>query len=197
MAGEDTSVVIQGLIERLRAGDESARTELLTCSNDRFMELARKMFRGFPRLERWVESDDVAQGAVFRIERALREVELKTARDFFRLAATQIRRELIDLKRKYYGPLGPGTNQSSHADAVASALAPTSDPINLAGWGEFHSAVDSLGDGDRELFDLLWYHGLTQAEVARLEGVSERTVSSRWLLAKVHLHDALGGLLPF
>jgi RNA polymerase sigma factor (sigma-70 family) len=207
VARDDTSTVIQGWIDRLRDGDESARAELLSCASDRLVRLARKMLKGYPGVARWEQGDDVAQNAVLRLDGALRAITLPTARDFFRLAAAQVRRELIDLARRYYGPQGLGTHHSSQAehegssaDDVAMALSPpdtTSDPGKLAAWSEFHRAVDSLGEADRELFDLLWYQGLIQAEVARILGVTERTVSSRWLLAKVHLSDALGGHLPF
>jgi RNA polymerase sigma-70 factor (ECF subfamily) len=85
------------------------------------------------------------------------------------------------------------------ADGAAPAAATpvtTHDPGRLAAWAEFHAAVAALGEADRELFDLLWYQGLTQAEAATLLGVSERTVNSRWLAARVRLSDALGGQLP-
>ena len=79
---------------------------------------------------------------------------------------------------------------------AASVPDTTYDPGRLAAWAEFHRAVDSLGEADRELFDLLWYQGLTQAEAAAVLGVTERTVNSRWLAARVRLSDSLGGQLP-
>jgi RNA polymerase sigma-70 factor (ECF subfamily) len=80
---------------------------------------------------------------------------------------------------------------------MAAAVPETTyDPGRLAAWAEFHAAVADLGEADRELFDLLWYQGLTQAEAAALLGVTERTVHSRWLAARVRLGDALGGQLP-
>jgi RNA polymerase sigma-70 factor (ECF subfamily) len=72
----------------------------------------------------------------------------------------------------------------------------TNDPCKLAAWGDFHQAVASLGEEDRELFDLLWYQGLTQRATAGILGVSERTIYNRWLLAKERLGGSLGGHLP-
>ena len=54
----------------------------------------------------------------------------------------------------------------------------------------------SLEDEDREIFDLLWYQGLTQVEAARILGLSERQVNRRWMAARLRLADALGGQLP-
>jgi RNA polymerase sigma factor (sigma-70 family) len=146
----------------------------------------------------------VAQNALIRLDRALRAVAPPTARDFFRLAAAQIRRELIDMARHYYGPRGPGAHHSSQTDRVGSAGSEpvpatpdtTYDPTRLAACADFHGAVETLGKDDRELFDLLWYQGVSQAEAATLVGVSERTINSRWLAARVRLNDALGGQLP-
>jgi DNA-directed RNA polymerase specialized sigma24 family protein len=53
-----------------------------------------------------------------------------------------------------------------------------------------------LEEAGRELFELLWYKGLTQAEAAALLGVSERTDNSRRLAARVRLGDSLDGQLP-
>ena len=66
----------------------------------------------------------------------------------------------------------------------------------MAAWTEFHRQIDRLPDEEREIFDLLWYQGLSQAEAASLLKVSERTVKRRWQSACLKLHRALGGELP-
>lgn len=205
MGHEDHTTVIQGCIDRLRGGDESARAALLDCTADRLARMARKMLKGYPGVARWEQGDDVAQNALIRLDRALRAVAPPTARDFFRLAAAQVRRELIDLARHYQGPRGLGAHHATRAGCGGSADGAaedvespdtTYDPGRLAAWAEFHAAVAALGEADRELFDLLWYQGLTQAEAAAVLGVTERTVNSRWLAARVRMRDSLGGQLP-
>jgi RNA polymerase sigma-70 factor (ECF subfamily) len=200
----DQTSVIEGWVDRLRGGDETARAELLGCAAQRLTRLAGKMLKSYPSVARWEETDDVVQNALVRLDRALKEVTPRSARDFFRLAAAMIRRELIDLARHYSGPRGMGAHHASRAGhetsgdggAVLAAAETTFDPVRLAAWAEFHAAIESLGEADRELFDLLWYQGLTQAEAATILNVTERTVNSRWLAARVRLSDALGGQLP-
>jgi RNA polymerase sigma-70 factor (ECF subfamily) len=51
--------------------------------------------------------------------------------------------------------------------------------------------VDRLPDDERETFQLIWYQGLTQAEVAALVDVSLRTVKRRWQSARLHLSALL------
>ncbi len=48
----------------------------------------------------------------------------------------------------------------------------------------------------REVFGLIWYHGLTQREAAAVLDVSERTVRGRWQEARLAMRRALGGQLP-
>jgi RNA polymerase sigma-70 factor (ECF subfamily) len=195
---------IQGWIERLKAGDESARKELLACACARLERLTRKMLRSYPRVRRWEQTDDVFQNASLRLYRALAEVRPAGVVEFFRLAALNIRRELLDLAKHYYGPRGAGAHHASLAGGEESGEGPAAceradtqdDPARLAAWTEFHTQVDALPAEEREVFDLLWYQELTQAEAANLLGVSERTVKRRWQSARLQLFRALGGALP-
>src|SRR5438309_5370437 len=103
----------QTWIDRLQAGDLNARDELLGHACERLRRLTRKMLKGFARVKRWELTDDVLQNAMLRLWTALGQVTPRTARDLYTLAALQIRRELIDLARQYYGPRGMGANQAS------------------------------------------------------------------------------------
>jgi RNA polymerase sigma factor (sigma-70 family) len=53
-------------------------------------------------------------------------------------------------------------------------------------------SVQRLPQTEREVFDLLWYEGLTQAEAALVLGVTERTIKNRWRSAKLGLQRLLG-----
>jgi RNA polymerase sigma-70 factor (ECF subfamily) len=128
-----------------------------------------------------------------------------TARDFFRLAALHIRRELLDLARHYYGPQGAGAHHTSHTGSPTESSRPpaatdpsdvTHEPVRLAAWSAFHEQVAALPDEERETFDLLWYQGLTQAEAADLLHLNVRTINRRWLSARMRLQDALQGEAP-
>jgi RNA polymerase sigma-70 factor (ECF subfamily) len=53
-----------------------------------------------------------------------------------------------------------------------------------------------MPEAEREVFDLLWYQGMTQEEAADLLGLSLSTVRRRWQAARLRLYEALGGELP-
>ena len=203
-----SSTEIQRRLDRLRAGDASALDELLRIACERLVRLSRKMLRGYPALHSWEQTDDVFQNAAVRICRALETVKPESVRSFMNLAAVQIRRELIDLARHYHGPEGPGHHvvafdgpagsggASGAGTRAVEAADHSSDPARLAAWTEFHDRVGELPDPEREVFDLLWYQGLSQAEAAALLGVTDRVVKYRWRLARLGLHKLLGGRLP-
>jgi len=198
------SVLIQGWIDRLRAGDEAARAELLRCSCDRLVELTRRMLRRYQRIRRWEDTDDVVQNVALRLYRTLESVTPRSTLDFLRLASLNIRRELLDLSKHYYGPQGLGTLHASNPDDRSASASPggvdpadlTQEPSRLDAWAEFHRQVDALPDEQREVFDLIWYQALTRAEAAELLGVSERTLMRRWQAARLAIFDALDGQLP-
>jgi RNA polymerase sigma factor (sigma-70 family) len=197
-----SSTTIGVLIQRLGAGDGAAHEAILACSRDRLAALTHQMLKGYPGVARWEATDDVLQNAMLRLDRALRAVPPRTTLDFLRLASTQIRRELIDLARRYAGPEGLGANHESRdigGDRLPEGAGPSSDthdPERLATWSEFHEAIDRLDADQGELFDLLWYQGLTQPEAAAVLGCSERTVHRRWVAARLRLAEALGGRFP-
>jgi RNA polymerase sigma-70 factor (ECF subfamily) len=184
-------------IDRLRAGDARARDELLTCASERLRRLTRKMLRDYPGVRQFEETDDVFQNAAVRLHRALCEAAPASGRDFIRLAAAQIRRELIDLARHYRsqaaGPLPAGGETDGPPGDPPET---TQDPGRLADWGEFHCQIAALPDEEREVFDLLWYQGLSQAEAAAVIQVSLKTLKRRWQAARRQLYRALDGKLP-
>jgi RNA polymerase sigma-70 factor (ECF subfamily) len=198
------STEIQLRLDRLRAGDEAARGELLEIAYERLSRLARKMLRSYPGVGRWEQTDDVVQNAALRLWQCLDAVKPASARSFINLAAVQVRRELIDLARHYDGPHGPGRHHAGQGGPHDSGGPPgppdpgtdTDDPARLADWTEFHDQVEALPGEEREIFDLLWYQGLPQAEAAALLGVTERVVRYRWRAARLELHERLGGRSP-
>jgi RNA polymerase sigma-70 factor (ECF subfamily) len=204
MADAPTSL-LQSLLLRVNAGDPAARAQLLEHTRGRLVRLAHTMLRDFPRVRRWEETDDVLQNALLRLLQGLERVAPATVADYFRLATRQLRRELLDLVRHYYGPHGLGAHHSSQAPGGTSGDSPgpvpeaadtTQDPGRLAAWAEFHERVAALAEPEREVFELLWYHGLTQAEAAEVLQVSVPTVKRRWLAARLDLQEALRGEPP-
>jgi RNA polymerase sigma factor (sigma-70 family) len=188
---------LQDWLDRMRAGDAAAGDELFRRVSGRLDQLARKMLRRFPGVARWEQTGDILQQAIPRLLRALETVRPDSVRAFFGLAAEQMRRTLIDLARHYQGPQGAAANYATPQAGGSDHLPDEADtPAALGRWSAFHEAAAALPDEEREVFGLLFYHGLTQAEVAGVLQISDRTVRRQWHSACVRLREALHGDFP-
>ncbi len=201
MTSDSQVLRVQGLLDRHGKGENSARDELMALAFDDLERLSRVMLRRYPGVHRWEGTDDIMQGASFRLFQALAEVKPPTPADFYRLAAAQIRRELIDLARRYAGPQGLGARHETHHPARGSHIIDrvpdeSRDPAELAEWSAFHQQAEALPEPLRTVFDLIYYQGLSQEEAAEALGSSARTVRRQWQSARIALHDAVGGRLP-
>ena len=178
--------MMQQLLPQAVAGDAAAIDALLRHCGDRLTLLTRRMLGDFQRVRRWAETDDVLQSALLRLVSALRSVKPQTPREFLGLAALQIRRELLDLARRFYGPEGVGANHDSRDqnDSASEKSDVRHEPSSLAQWTELHEQIGALPDEEREVVGLLFYQAISQAEAAEVLNVSVRTVQRRW-------HDAL------
>jgi RNA polymerase sigma-70 factor (ECF subfamily) len=189
-------------LRRAGDGDPSAVDALFGRTAERLRLLARRMLRRFPGVRRWAETDDVLQNALVRMLSALRAVKPESVRDYLALANLQIRRELIDLARRFHGPEGIGANHDSHPDDDAHPprlqQAPDAhhDPASLVQWSELHEHIGALPDEEREIVELLFYQGMSQAEAAEVLDVSVRTIQRRWHAALVALHEVWHRCVP-
>jgi RNA polymerase sigma-70 factor (ECF subfamily) len=187
-------------VERIRAGDLSAREEMLRATYDRLERLARKMLRRYPSVGRWEQTGDLLHNAVPRLLRALGEVEPTSVRDFFGLAAEQMRRELLDLARYHQTRRMHGLSHAAvphRSDSGAAVPDPpdaAEDPEELEKWCAFHEAVERLPVQEREVVGLIYYHGWTQAEAAEHLHMSKRNVQRQWSAAMLKLHALLKDL---
>jgi len=182
---------LRALLDRSRAGDRSAREALSQSVYRRLEQLARQMLRRFPAVRFHEETGDVLNAAMIRFLKALDDVSIHDARHFYALAAEQIRRELLDLARRYR--LRDAANLPLDNAAVTGDFV---NPDDLDRWGAFHDAVTELPDHERDVFAPIFYHDLPQRDLAEAMGVHPKTVQRRYRAACVRLYERLGGKLP-
>jgi RNA polymerase sigma-70 factor (ECF subfamily) len=183
----DRSTVLQGVLDRLKAGDEDARQELLGHAYGRLRVLARRKLSKFERRE---ETDVVLHEAVLRLEAALKKVQPDTLAQFFALASKHMRYVLLDLKGgRTHQPLAADVADAGPADSGPgpATAAERRDLLDL-----LHRRVESLSEDLRQVVDLLYYQGLQQGEAAQVLGVTERHVRRLWRNARLELREALG-----
>lgn len=196
-AGDTTR--ISGWLERHRNGDESAKAEIIAHSCERLRVLTSKMMKAnFSRLARWEQTDDVLQNSLTQLHRSLKDLKPESVAQFMGLAATQIRRNLINLVRHHFGPEGAARK---HCSDIANTDVPrkidiqparSGEPETPEQWEAFLEAFERLPQEERELIDLIHLQGMTQVEAAETLGISDRTIRRRFLSAKASLKEAMG-----
>jgi RNA polymerase sigma-70 factor (ECF subfamily) len=197
----DTTRFVQACIVRLNRGDEAerkaSRDDLITAASGRLRHMAGQMLRDYPNVA--VESGDLLAEAYLRLERALQAPgvleRMQTAADFFRLAACQIRRELLDLATAAQRRLVTLADEATSATGPRRAD-PAHGPATLARRAEFFRAIDQLPEEERTAFELIWVQGLTKVEAAAALGVSEAAIRRRLLKAQTRLYDLFDGEPP-
>ena len=191
MGLENGTAKIQDLLHQLADGNEFARDEIVLVAAERLRKLTAAMLQGYPRLKRWEQTDDVFQTAVLKLHRSLLQVQPASPEHFFNLAATQVRRTLIDLCRNHFGPAGAAAKHQSRAGVDESDNIYSARPESLAAWTNFHEQVEQLPQDERDVFELLWYAGLRQEDAATCLQTSVPTIKRRWRRAKMRLYDAV------
>lgn len=178
-------------LQRLNAGEPAAHADLWDLVNERLTVLSRKIKRrDFAPVDRWAQTDDIAQNARLRLMRALQEAVPQNVRDFYGLANLQIRRELLDTIRQMRGRNGDRNAPVPLVDGQDEGN-DSLDSHELLVWQEFHEAVQVLPAPEREAFELWWYQGLTHDEIADVIGVDKSTVKRRCRSARSSLAQVL------
>jgi RNA polymerase sigma factor (sigma-70 family) len=195
---QDSTQELQALLDRLRQGDKAARREFLELVCGRLRRLAATILYGsFSSLQARHDVDSVVHETWLRLMQALDKADPPTVADFFRLAAHKIRQVLLDMadrqrridQRETF--LSRGDSQHAGHNTPVSE---TYDGARLAQWTEFHNKVGRLEESERSVFEMHYYLGLPQAEIAKMLNLHPRKVSYLWIAATEKLADELAQL---
>lgn len=121
-------------------------------------------------------------------------LQIDDRRHFLAYAAKTMRHLIVDLAREHLAQRRGGDQERVTLDTQASAALPAAQPDEqvLA----VHDALQRLAALDAEaaeVVELRYFAGYTEAEIAELHGVSDRTVRRRWDRARAWLEVELGG----
>jgi len=153
------------------------------------------------KLKRWITSDDVKQEVLLRMVRAIRDVEIVDEAHFVHLVLLQLRRSLIDFHRNLYGPNGWATRMKSDPNAAKMNKATAENltrtlilagaPISVEEWIDFHESVELLSDDEKAVFEMFFYGGYKEDEIAHLLKCSGRTVRRLWKSSREKLQKRI------
>jgi RNA polymerase sigma factor (TIGR02999 family) len=117
-------------------------------------------------------------------------VDWKSRSHFYGVAATMMRRILIDYARIRHGQKRGGAEEILPLENALTIAAGETDVDLLA----LDEALNRLSGKDRQMakiVELRFFSGLDVLETAEVLGVSESTVKRNWAIAKAWLHREL------
>jgi RNA polymerase sigma factor (TIGR02999 family) len=122
-----------------------------------------------------------------------REVDWQNRGHFFALAATLIRRILVDDARRQLRLKRGGGDVAEELDDM---LVAPDDPVDVVDAIDLDRALQKLEELDPNLVkivDLRFFAGLTLEETAAALGISTATVKREWAIGRAFLHMELSG----
>ncbi|MDX1963262.1 MAG: sigma-70 family RNA polymerase sigma factor [Pirellulales bacterium] len=162
--------------------------------------MAQRLLWQFPALQAHAEADDIAQQATLRLLHALEEIMPRTVAEYCGLVILQIRRELLDQMRHYFGQEGAGRREvraiavgaeTDGQNTIYNQLGTRDAELQDGFWQDVHATIDNLPTAERQAFELIWYQELTQAAAAEVMRVSERQLKRYWQSARQKMAFAL------
>lgn len=159
--------------------------------------MAHRMLGSYDRNKLDEETNGLVAEAYLRLNRSLTDLQPETVRQFFGLAALQMRRHLLDILRAIHGrgegkrPKITSINPGGSQDSALPIAFP--DARNVPVWTSIDvlESLDKLDDRQRERLVMQHWYGFTHQEIASLMGVSTKTIQRFSNLAFIQLNSIL------
>ena len=180
---------ISVLIASTESGDRSAADALFTAL---YGELHRLAERQLAR-----RGSDLTLGVTTLLHEAYLDMAQREGSVFpdkgrFMAYAARVMRSLIlDYVRDHRAQKRGGEFQITTLDEDRAPAA--AEATDLQGVGAALEKLTAVDPTLAEVVDLKFFCGFSLAEIAKMRGVSERTVQRQWEKAKIYLRSTLGG----
>lgn len=180
------------LIEAAAGGDDGARERLFAAVYEELKRIARGQVR---RSGDWlsINPTTLLHEAWIKFARA-DGGGIESSAHFYNVLAQAMRQILVDLARSH------GTEKRgrrlAHTELTERIEQPDKSADELLA---VNDALARLESCDEELAQLVEWHffgGISFVDIARVRGVTERTVRRHWEVARLFLADAIGGSAP-
>jgi RNA polymerase sigma factor (TIGR02999 family) len=177
-----------------RSGEAEAEARLMELT---YREL-RKIAAGHLRRERTarsLQSNDLVHEAYLRLagqaDARQADTPWRDRSHFFQVAAHVMRQILIDRARKRHaGKRGGGVPQITLDRALDFIAAQSADLLVLE---EALSRLQVFDQRQCQVVEMRFFAGMSEEEIAEVLGVSARTVTREWRMARAWLHKELYG----
>jgi RNA polymerase sigma factor (TIGR02999 family) len=171
------------LLVRWSKGDRDALDALTPLVYDELRRLARVYLR-HERPGHTLEGTALVHEAYMRLVDQ-REVQWRSRNQFFAIAASLIRRILVDHARARLAAKRGGLAVKLSLDEALAAA--EQQDVDLIGLSDALKVLAETDEQQARIVELRYFAGLTIEETAEVVGVSPATVKRDWLVAKAFL----------
>jgi len=180
------------LLDRLETGDGSAASHLMPLVYDELRRLAQH-FLVQEAPSHTLQATALVNEAYLRLVNQ-REARWQNQAQFFAVAATMIRRILVDHARARAAAKRGGDARRltlSESVALGGDEQDKADPVDLLDLHDALSDLERLHERQARVVELRFFGGLGVEETAHVIEVSPRTVKDDWRFARVWLRSRL------
>jgi RNA polymerase sigma-70 factor, ECF subfamily len=175
------------LLGEIGQGNKDAVNRLLPLVYDELHKLARAYFRR-ERGEHTLQPTALVHEAYLRL--VDQRAALENRGHFLAVAATQMRRILLDYARKHHAARRGGGQKVILEDTMAVASQSNLDMIAL---DVALRKLSELDASQAQMVELRFFGGLSVEETADVMGISPATVKRAWSSARAFLHREISG----
>lgn len=184
-------IEITALLARWKTGDRSVENDLLSQVYPVLLDLARAQIRRNSGVLT-LQTTELANEAYARLH-AQQSVDWQNRDHFFAIAATVIRRVVVDHLRQRGAEKRGGGLPFISLDDITESQTPTVD--ESVDWIAVDQALTDLAEVDAEcarVVELKFFSGLTTERIAEVCGSSVATVGRQWRFSRAWLGQRLG-----
>jgi RNA polymerase sigma-70 factor (ECF subfamily) len=179
----DSKGEITRLLDEINRGEKSAMNQLLPLVYQELHRLARSYFRR-ERGDHTLQPTALVHEAYLRL--VDQRITLENRGHFLALAATQMRRILLDYARRHSAERRGGAGQKVELHDMISIA--DNQPIDIIALDAALRKLAALDPEQAHLVDLRFFGGLSVEDTASVMGISTATVKRNWSSARAFLH---------
>ncbi len=184
---EDTGEVTR-LLGEIGRGRKDAMNQLLPLVYDELHRLARSYFRR-ERGEHTLQPTALVHEAYIRM--VDQKAPIESHGHFLAVAATQMRRILLDYARKHHAARRGGAGQKVVLEDTMAIC--EQRPVDMIALDGALTRLEGLDSEQARLVELRFFGGLSVEQTAGVMGVSAATVKRSWSSARAFLHREITG----
>ncbi len=186
MSDRETQEVTAVLLD-LSDGDKDASSKLMPFVYDELRRLAAR-YLSREREDHTLQPTALVHEAYIRLVDQT-QVNWQNRAHFYGMAATMMRRILVDHARRHNAEMHGGQGQKLVLDEAISFS--KSQDLDLLALEEALEELTRLDPQQGRIVELRFFGGLTVEETAEVLNVSRSTVKREWITAKAWLHSQL------